>query len=297
MLIYSTMIVYLITNLVNNKKYVGLTTRNIKVRWYEHIKKSKQSNLSNISLHKDIFIYGKNNFKIEVLEECLSINKMCFYERKYIFDLDTIKNGYNQNSGGTYYEVSDKLKKKSSIESNLSKEVYVYYISGEFFSKFHSVNETARVMNIDTRKVFRVLSGIRKSTNGYIFSYESIENLKYRNNVYRNIFKYDIFGNFIKKYKSMNECSIENKINRATISKSIQDKKFFIKDSYYFDSLVVDFDFNKKKMLYQYDIDNNLIDRFIKINDIVDKTGISKSSIYRMMNNKIKKAKYYFIWK
>ncbi len=156
------MIVYLITNLVNNKKYVGLTTRNIKVRWYEHIKKSKQSNLSNISLHKDIFIYGKNNFKIEVLEECLSINKMCFYERKYIFDLDTIKNGYNQNSGGTYYEVSDKLKKKSSIESNLSKEVYVYYISGEFFSKFHSVNETARVMNIDTRKVFRVLSGIRK---------------------------------------------------------------------------------------------------------------------------------------
>jgi len=291
------MIVYLITNLVNNKKYVGLTTRNIKVRWYEHIKKSKQSNLSNISLHKDIFIYGKNNFKIEVLEECLSINKMCFYERKYIFDLDTIKNGYNQNSGGTYYEVSDKLKKKSSIESNLSKEVYVYYISGEFFSKFHSVNETARVMNIDTRKVFRVLSGIRKSTNGYIFSYESIENLKYRNNVYRNIFKYDIFGNFIKKYKSMNECSIENKINRATISKSIQDKKFFIKDSYYFDSLVVDFDFNKKKMLYQYDIDNNLIDRFIKINDIVDKTGISKSSIYRMMNNKIKKAKYYFIWK
>ncbi len=50
-------------------------------------------------------------------------------------------------------------------------------------------------------------------------------------------------------------------------------------------------------MLYQYDIDGNLIDRFIKIDDIVNKTGISKSSIYRMMNNKIKNSKYYFIWK
>ena len=79
MLLYSTMIVYLIKNLVNDKNYVGLTTRNIKVRWYEHVKKSKKSNLSDISLHKDIFLYGKNNFKIEVLKEIIqdlfSLNK------------------------------------------------------------------------------------------------------------------------------------------------------------------------------------------------------------------------------
>jgi group I intron endonuclease len=293
------MIVYLITNLVSDKKYVGLTTRDIKIRWYEHVKKSKQSNLSDLSLHKDIFIHGKKNFRIDILRECTSISEMSFYERKFIQDLDTIKNGYNQNSGGTYYEVSEKLKNKLSLESNLSKEVYVYYTSGDFFNKFHSVNESARVLNIDTRKVFRVLCGNRKSTNGYIFSYEKIENIDYKNNVCRSILKYDSLGNFIKKYKSINECSLDNNVNRVTINRSINEKKYFVKGNYYFDDNfnIKEFDFNLKKMLYQYDSLGNLIDKYLKINDVVEKTGISKSSIYRMMNNKIKKNKYYFIWK
>ena len=33
------MYVYLITNTLNDKKYIGQTKRNLKERWYEHLKK------------------------------------------------------------------------------------------------------------------------------------------------------------------------------------------------------------------------------------------------------------------
>ena len=106
------MIVYLITNLINDKKYVVITKRLLKVRWYEHVKKSKQKNLSDISLHKDIFLYSKENFKVEVLKECSNISEMCLYEKKYILEFNTLNDGYNLNSGGAAGYILWELYKK-----------------------------------------------------------------------------------------------------------------------------------------------------------------------------------------
>ncbi len=40
---------------------------------------------------------------------------------------------------------------------------------------------------------------------------------------------------------------------------------------------------------------NELVDRFLNVKDAINKTNISKSSIYRMMDNKEKD--FYFLWK
>ena len=37
--------IYLITNKINNKKYVGKTELSIKARWKQHIKDSKKNNV------------------------------------------------------------------------------------------------------------------------------------------------------------------------------------------------------------------------------------------------------------
>jgi group I intron endonuclease len=95
------MIVYLITNLINGKQYVGKTTRSLKVRWarhqYEAIRGRKQA------LYYAIRKYGAVCFSIEVLEEAdlKTEQDMNLCEILYIKFLNTkAPNGYNLTDGG-----------------------------------------------------------------------------------------------------------------------------------------------------------------------------------------------------
>lgn len=58
--------IYIIKNYINDKVYIGLTTRTVEIRFKEHLKllKSNQSQL----IHRAINKYGKNNFYVETLE-------------------------------------------------------------------------------------------------------------------------------------------------------------------------------------------------------------------------------------
>ena len=55
------MIVYRITNTVNNKIYIGITTKSINIRWKEHCGQG-------FLLYKSIKKYGQDNFKVEVVD-------------------------------------------------------------------------------------------------------------------------------------------------------------------------------------------------------------------------------------
>lgn len=57
-------IIYKVTNLVNNKIYIGQTERTLKERWKQH--KYKEGCRY---LHNAILKYGANNFKIEEIEK------------------------------------------------------------------------------------------------------------------------------------------------------------------------------------------------------------------------------------
>lgn len=61
--------IYKITNLINNKCYIGKTERTINERWKEHLKKSKSLDLP---LYRALNKYGIDNFQIEQIEECSS---------------------------------------------------------------------------------------------------------------------------------------------------------------------------------------------------------------------------------
>ncbi len=56
------MYVYQITNLINNKKYIGITNNYIK-RWSNH----KSGNSKNMVIGRAIEKYGIENFKFEIL--------------------------------------------------------------------------------------------------------------------------------------------------------------------------------------------------------------------------------------
>ncbi len=87
-------VIYLIINLINGKKYVGQTIKKVGYRFNEH------ANAKSL-LGEDIRKYGRENFKIDVLEECYSYEELNAAEKKWIKTLNTkVPNGYNKTDGG-----------------------------------------------------------------------------------------------------------------------------------------------------------------------------------------------------
>lgn len=85
--------IYKITNLINNKCYIGQTT-DYKRRFIEH-KRMYQEN--DKTLYKAFKKYGIDNFSFEVLEKCKNYNEREIY---YIEKFDSYHNGYNMTLGG-----------------------------------------------------------------------------------------------------------------------------------------------------------------------------------------------------
>lgn len=93
--------IYLITNLINNKKYVGKTTNTIKERWQEHCRDSKKKRCEKRPLYDAFNKYGIENFKIEELEYIEDDSKLSKREVYWIQELQTYgHSGYNATKGG-----------------------------------------------------------------------------------------------------------------------------------------------------------------------------------------------------
>ena len=60
--------IYKITNQINQKVYIGLTSRSIEQRWQEHLR-SVETLKEKRPLYRAIAKYGKDNFTIEQIEE------------------------------------------------------------------------------------------------------------------------------------------------------------------------------------------------------------------------------------
>ena len=94
------MFIYCITNKINNKKYVGLTTKPIKLRFYYH--KYLAEHNKGYYLHAAMRKYGVENFEIEKLDTAKNIEELKEKEIEYIKKLDTFRNGYNLTEGGDH---------------------------------------------------------------------------------------------------------------------------------------------------------------------------------------------------
>lgn len=111
------MIVYLITNIINGKQYVGKTVRSLNIRWREHVKAARENEPLSMLIVRAIKKYGKESFKHKILEECSNEDELNEREIFWIKELGTFGGGYNLTKGGdgmSGYKHSDETRQKMS---------------------------------------------------------------------------------------------------------------------------------------------------------------------------------------
>lgn len=91
---------YGIYNKLNGNLYIGITN-NLKRRWYEHQKASKQITKDSYAIHRAIYKYGIDNFIFKCIEQLCNLNSANIRETAWIKILrDNGYNLYNITEGG-----------------------------------------------------------------------------------------------------------------------------------------------------------------------------------------------------
>ena len=97
------MYIYVITNKITKRQYVGQTKLNVYERWGRHILDAYRADRGNIKqktdFHSAIVKYTPDAFEIKILEEC-DKTQADKKEIEWIQKLDTYNNGYNMTPGG-----------------------------------------------------------------------------------------------------------------------------------------------------------------------------------------------------
>ena len=91
-------IVYVVTNQVNGKQYVGMTTVGLEARKKKHLYDLKKG--SHFYFHRAIKKYGVDAFTWEVAYVGETAEELFEKEIELIAELDTYNNGYNMTLGG-----------------------------------------------------------------------------------------------------------------------------------------------------------------------------------------------------
>ena len=138
-------IIYLATNKVNDKKYIGQTYTALDYRKRRHFKSAFLYE-SNLTFHQALRKHGKENFTWTTIEDC-DVSILDEKEIHWVKYYDSFDNGYNMTEGGgssrgyhhtkeTKEKIRNSMKGKSNLDHWIAKygeekgnEVYKEYIS------------------------------------------------------------------------------------------------------------------------------------------------------------------------
>lgn len=108
------MYIYKITNKINSKIYIGQTTQKLHTRWGQH-KSDAVTRRYHSVLHRAINKYGVENFEIEIIIQCSTLDELNTQEIHYIKLGNTlVPNGYNVAIGGKNNKHTPEILKKMS---------------------------------------------------------------------------------------------------------------------------------------------------------------------------------------
>jgi hypothetical protein len=136
-------IIYKITNIKNNKFYIGITSESLNHRWRGHCRKARFKPSSN--LHRAIIEHGEDSWDKEILFEFETNDKKHAYsiEEEYINKYDAYEKGYNTGTGRGW-NIVDRSGKNNPMYGKVSGNASKVVVNGVLYS---SVSEASKVLN------------------------------------------------------------------------------------------------------------------------------------------------------
>lgn len=186
--------IYVITNDINNKQYVGKTNFSIDKRFQEHINDSKRTRYEKRPLYNAMNKYGINHFQIQLVEEC-SVSELSDREIYWIQYYNSFNNGYNATKGGD-----------GAYRIDYDKVV-------ENYNLYHNRTKVAELMNISLDSVTTILKlyNITFETGGQVTAKQ----------MGHKVACYDVKNhNFIKSFNNYTEAArwiIDNKYATGSV--------------------------------------------------------------------------------
>lgn len=212
-------IIYIIKNSINEKVYIGQTSRTLEIRWKEYLRHYKYGSQA---IYTAMRKYGIDHFFVEKIEECEE-DRLDEREMYWIQHYDSFNNGYNSTLGGRFENMAtnrveevlqlweqgntvNKIVEKTSlnvetvrgylnknnighseirerankaIAKSKSKPVFQYDRNHNFIKEWESTMEIERELGINHRNVSAVCNGKRKTAGNYFWTYERRTNEQY----------------------------------------------------------------------------------------------------------------------
>lgn len=210
--------IYLITNKINGKQYVGQTVQHdINSRWKQH------KCVSSKTLGKYLFDaykkHGIDNFKFQIVCICFD-SDIDHLEKHYISKFNTLApNGYNLTLGGKHRYLSKEAKEKIGKKSASRRYPP---LSEEAKQKIRERMTGPKNPNFGKKMSDTQRKAISESMKGKTRTptEKQLEALsKYRVSHKTKVGKYDLEMNLLQEYGSIDEASKDANIHRSAISK------------------------------------------------------------------------------
>jgi group I intron endonuclease len=202
--------IYKITNKVNRKFYVGRTVKSLAERFSNHCYDATKKN-STTYLHRAIRKYGKENFIIEEIEFC-----ECDLGNREMFWISQLRPDYNQSLGGDggnpgYYHTEETKK----LLSEMRRGKYTGK-DNPFYGRHHTEETKEKLRKM--RKGKPSVCGFAGKSHTDESKAKTSQTLRNNPNIKRvKVFQYDIDGNFLREFESINAAARFVKTNASNI--------------------------------------------------------------------------------
>ena len=302
--------IYKIINDINNKIYIGQTVETPEKRWIRHKRCRNYKKYQHIHFYKALNKYGIEHFsvfevkKIEVKTKNQLKQELDKWEKYYIKEFDSFKNGYNSTEGGDGgmlgFKHTEESKRKMSkshkgvIPSEETRKKMSIAQKGKTFSE-----ETKKILSEKLKERGWTQEAIRKSASKHIgLKISNDAKQKIRESQKRIILQYDLQNNFIVEWDTIKDAANSiglkstSPIRQCLTGKSKQSHGYIWK---YKDGLSVKKK-KQKRSVIQYDLKGNIIKEFDSLKEASEECQTTDSTIGRCCKGQYKSAGG-FIWK